>query len=203
MRRAEAFALVAQRGGKPRERITKNTDALIVGELGWPLGDDGQPSKSLIRAKSYGVPIVSEHRFLQWAGKIAFAEEARTYSLAEIAALSKLPAEVIEKLTMFGLVEARDGLYSFRDLTAARQAGQLFGFGIGLSVITRSLREIRNWFPDARLSNLRLFPESSDKILVEQGGGRTDLKGQFVLSIEKRGEACLRSCASSLPRTST
>ena len=53
--------------------------------------------------------------------------------------------------------------------------------GIMLSVITRSLRDIRKWLPDARLSNLRLFPESSDKILVEQVLGRTDLKGQFVL----------------------
>jgi tetratricopeptide (TPR) repeat protein len=32
---------------------------------------------------------------------------------------------------------------------------------------------------------LRLFPESSDKILVEQVLGRTDSKGQFVLSVEK------------------
>ena len=54
-----------------------------------------------------------------------------------------------------------------------------------LSVITRSLRDIRKWLPDARLSNLRLFPESSDKILVEQVLGRTDSKGQFVLPVEK------------------
>jgi tetratricopeptide (TPR) repeat protein len=52
-------------------------------------------------------------------------------------------------------------------------------------VITKSLREIRKWLPDAGLSNLRLFPESSDKILVEQVVGRTDSKGQFVLPVEK------------------
>jgi NAD-dependent DNA ligase len=60
MKRAEAFALVTQHGGKPRERVTKVTDALIVGEVGWPLGDDGRPSKSLTQAKSYGIPCVSE-----------------------------------------------------------------------------------------------------------------------------------------------
>jgi hypothetical protein len=52
MRRADAFALVRTHGGKPREGVTKHTDVLIVGELGWPLLDDGRPSNSLARAKS-------------------------------------------------------------------------------------------------------------------------------------------------------
>jgi tetratricopeptide (TPR) repeat protein len=99
--------------------------------------------------------------------------------------LSKLPADVVEQLSMFGLIEVRDGRYGFRDLAAARQAAQLLGSGIGLSVITKSLREIRKWLPDARLSNLRLFPESKDRLLVEQARGHTDSKGQFVLPVEK------------------
>ena len=182
MKRADAFALVSQHGGKPRQGITKDTRLLIVGELGWPLQDDGRPSNSLTTAKSYGIPIVSERRFLEWVGKSSSEEQTKTYSAAELAALSKLSADVVEQLSMFGLIETRDGLYGFRDLAAARQVAQLLGSGIMLSVITRSLRDIRKWLPDARLSNLRLFPESSDRILVEQVQGRTDLKGQFVLA---------------------
>jgi tetratricopeptide (TPR) repeat protein len=158
---------------------------LIVGELGWPLQDDGEPSKSLTTAKSYGIPIVSERRFLEWVGKSSPEEQAKTYSPTELSALSKLPADVVEQLAMFGLIEVRDGLYGFRDLAAARQVAQLLDAGIMFSVITRSLRDIRNWLPDARLSNLRLFPESSDKLLVEQVQGRTDSKGQFVLPVTK------------------
>jgi tetratricopeptide (TPR) repeat protein len=185
MTRAEAFAVVTEQGGRPRERITKDTNVLIVGELGWPLQDDGRPSKSLTQAKSYDVPIVSERRFLEWAGKMAPEEQAKTFAADELAALSKLPPDVVEQLSLFGLIEVRDGRYGFRDLAAARQAAHLLGSGIGLSVITRSLREIRKWLPDARLSNLRLYPESSDKILVELAGGHTDIKGQFVLPVEK------------------
>jgi tetratricopeptide (TPR) repeat protein len=185
MKRAEAFTLVIQHGGKPRQGVTKDTSVLIVGELGWPLQDDGRPSKSLTQAKCYGVPIVSERRFLELVGKISLGNETKTYSLIDIAALSKLPADVVEQLSTFGLIEPRDGRYGFRDLAAARQVAQLLGSGIGLSVITRSLRDIRKWLPDARLSNLRLFPESSDKILVEQARGRTDSKGQFVLPVGK------------------
>jgi len=185
MKRADAFALVTKHGGKPRQRITKDTQVLIVGELGWPLQDDGQPSNSLATAKSYGIPIISERRFLEWVGKSSPEKQAKNYSAAELAALSKLPTDVVEQLSMFGLIEMRDGLYGFRDLAAARQVAQLLDSGIMLSVITRSLREIRKWLPDARLSNLRLFPESSDKILVEHVVGRTDSKGQFVLPVSK------------------
>ena len=86
MKRANAFALVTQHGGKPCERITEDTNVLIVGELGWPLQEDGRPSKSLTQAKSYGVPIVSERRFLEWVGKISPEEQAKAYATDELAA---------------------------------------------------------------------------------------------------------------------
>ena len=185
MRRADAFALVRTHGGKPREGVTKRTDVLIVGEFGWPLLDDGRPSNSLARAKSYRVLIASERQFLQWLGKSAPEEQAKTYSADQLASLSKLPKEIVDQLSMFGLIEARNGLYGFRDLAAARQVAGLLAAGTVLSVITKSLHEIRKWLPDAGLSNLKLFPESSNRILVEQMKGRTDKTGQFVLEVEK------------------
>jgi Tfp pilus assembly protein PilF len=183
MKRAEAFALVSKHGGQPREGVTKDTSALIVGELGWPLQDDGRPSNSLAAARTYGVPIVNERRFLEWVGRSVPQEQTKTYTARQLAALSKLPGEVVEQLSIFGLIEADAGLYGFRDLAAARQVAQLIGSGTALSVITRSLRDIRKWLPDARLSNLRLFPQSADRVLVEQIQGRTDSKGQFVLDV--------------------
>jgi hypothetical protein len=39
-----AFEVVRQRGGTPSPAVTKRTKLLIVGELGWPLLDDGRPS---------------------------------------------------------------------------------------------------------------------------------------------------------------
>src|SRR5262249_39285459 len=91
MKRAEAFALVRARGGKPREGVTRKTDVLIVGELGWPLLDDGRPSNSLAQAKSYGVPIASERQFLAWLGRKVPDEQAKSYTAEQLASLSKLP----------------------------------------------------------------------------------------------------------------
>ena len=69
MSRAEAFDVVRQHGGTPSREVTKRTQVLIVGELGWPLLDDGRPSNKLGRATDYGIPIVSERRFREWIGK--------------------------------------------------------------------------------------------------------------------------------------
>jgi hypothetical protein len=84
-------------------------------------------------------------------------------------------------------IEARNGLYGFRDLAAARQVAGLLAAGMVMSVITKSLHEIRKWLPDAGLSNPKLFPESSDRILVGQMKGHTDKTGQFVLSMRRDG----------------
>jgi hypothetical protein len=122
MKRANAFTLVTRHGGKPCERVTKNTSVVIVGELGWPLQEDGRPSKSLTQAKSYGVPIVSERRFLEWVGKISPEEQAKAYTTDELAALSKLPTDVVEQLSMFGLIEVRLRLSRSRRRSSGRAA---------------------------------------------------------------------------------
>jgi len=185
MKRAEMFVLIRKRGGTPSRGVSRKTDALVVGGLGWPLLPDGHLSKSLDRAQSYGVPIVSERRVLEWLGRALPNEEARAYSAEQLAALSGLPIEIIDRLALFGLLDPRDGLYPYRDLMAARQFASLFEAGVGLSVITSSLHEIRKWLPDAGLGNLKLYPAAADAILVEQFKGRTDKTGQFVLPVEE------------------
>ena len=85
MSRAEAFEIVRQRGGTPSPAVTKRTQVLIVGELGWPLLDDGRPSNKLSRATALGIPIVSERRFLEWVGKAIPADVQKTYSADQLA----------------------------------------------------------------------------------------------------------------------
>jgi tetratricopeptide (TPR) repeat protein len=183
MTRALAFSLVEKNGGTPRTGVTKATAVLIVGELGWPLLQDGSPSKSLQKAKAYCIPIASERRFLTWIGKAAPELQTRAYSKKQLAALSKVSGDLIDQFAMFGLIEPRDDLFGFRDLAAARQIAALLASGVKLSTITQSLAEIRKWLPDAGLANLRLYQDASDTLLVEHRDGRTDKKGQFVLPI--------------------
>src|SRR6266566_7868381 len=97
MTRAQAFEVVRSHGGTPSQTVTRQTNVLVVGELGWPLLEDGRPSNKLTRAASYGIPVVSERRFLEWIGK-AVPDLNRTYSAGQIATLSKLSHGTVEEL---------------------------------------------------------------------------------------------------------
>jgi tetratricopeptide (TPR) repeat protein len=185
MKRAEAYALVAERGGKARQDVSKHSTVVVVGELGWPLLANGHPANSLSRARALRVPLVSERRFLEWVGLAPTEEQAHTYSIAQVASLASMPAEIVEELGLYGLISVRDGYCGFRDLAAARQVAELLRAGVGLSVISQSLREIRSWLPTAGPASLRLFPAASDSLVIAQLNGFTDKRGQFLLPVEK------------------
>jgi tetratricopeptide (TPR) repeat protein len=184
MTRAEAFEVVRQRGGTPCSAVTKGTNLLIVGELGWPLLDDGRPSNKLSRASAYNIPVASERRFLEWIGKAIPDSVHKTYSADQLAALSKLSSDKIHELAQFGLLDEQGGRFGFRDLASARQIAKLLGDGVRLSEITRAVSQIRKWLPEAGLANVRLHAGPHNSLEVEQPGGRTDKHGQFVLAVD-------------------
>ena len=138
MTRAEAFEVVRQHGGTPSQAVTKRTKLLIVGELGWPLLDDGRPSNKLSRANAYGIPVANERRFLEWIGKAVPDSVHKTYSADQLAALSKLSSDMILKLAQLGLLDERGGCFGFRDLASARQIAKLLADGVRLSEIIRA-----------------------------------------------------------------
>ena len=184
MTRAEAFDVVRQRGGTASPAVTKRTKILIVGELGWPLLDDGRPSNKLSRATALGIPIVSERRFLEWVGKSPSDNDQKTYSADQLAALSKMSRGTIQELAQLSLLDERDGQFGFRDLASARQIAKLLNDGVRLSEIIRAVSEIRKWLPDGGLSAVRLRAGVLSDVQVEQPGGRTDKYGQFVLAVD-------------------
>ena len=132
--------------------MTKRTKLLIVGELGWPLLDDGRPSNKLSRATEYGIPVVSERRFLEWIGKAVPNDVQKTYSADQLAALSKMSIGMIRELAQLSLLDERDGRFGFRDLASARQIAKLLNDGVRLSEIIRAVSEIRKWLPDVGLA---------------------------------------------------
>ncbi len=185
MSRAEAFEVVRRNGGSPSQTVTKQTKLLVVGELGWPLLDDGRPSNKLSRATDYGIPVVSERRFLEWIGKAIPDGARKTYSADQLAALTKMSSDMIWELARLGLLDERDGRFGFRDLAGARQIAKLLNDGVRLSEIIRAVSEIRKWLPDMGLANVRLHAGTHSDVQVEQAHGRTDKYGQFVLAVDK------------------
>jgi tetratricopeptide (TPR) repeat protein len=184
MTRAEAFDVVRQRGGTPSPEVTKRTKVLVVGELGWPLLDDGRPSNKLSRATEYGIPVVSERRFLEWIGKAVPDSVQKTYSADQLASLSKMSIGMIGELAQLSLLDERDGRFGFRDLASARQIAKLLNDGVRLSEVIRAVSEIRKWLPEAGLAAVRLHAGAVSDVQVEQSGGRTNKYGQFVFAVD-------------------
>ncbi len=127
--------------------------------------------------------MASERRFLEWIGKAIPDSVQKTYSIEEIAALSKLPSDMIQELAQFGLLDERAGRFGFRDLASARQIARLLADGVRLSEIIRAVSQIRKWLPEVGLANVRLHPGPDHTLEAEQPGGRTDKSGQFVLAV--------------------
>jgi tetratricopeptide (TPR) repeat protein len=184
MSRAEAFEVVRQQGGTPSQAVTKRTKLLIVGELGWPLLDDGRPSNKLARATLYSIPVISERRFLEWIGKAVPNDLQKTYSGEQLAVLSKLPTETIQELVQFGLLDERGGRFGFRDLASARQIEKLLTDGVRLPEIVRGVSEVRKWMPEVGLSNVRFRAGPHNNLEIEQPEGRTDKRGQFLFAVD-------------------
>jgi tetratricopeptide (TPR) repeat protein len=186
MSRTEAFAKVRQLGGVPTTAVSRRTQVLVVGELGWPLLDDGEPSRKLRAAVAHGTAVVSERRFLEWLGQAAPDTSQRVHSAEQTCTLAGLSRDRLDQLVRLGLLDPRDGLFGFRDLAAARQISKLLSAGVSLSTVIRSLHEIRRWLPEAGLANLRLHPDGNG-LVVDQGQGRTDIRGQFMLPVDAPG----------------
>jgi tetratricopeptide (TPR) repeat protein len=184
MSRAEAFGVVRQYGGTASPEVTKRTKVLVVGELGWPLLDDGRPSNKLSRATEYGIPVVSERRFLEWIGKAVPDSVQKTYSADQLASLSKMSIGMIRELAQLSLLDERDGRFGFRDLASARQIAKLLNDGVRLSEVIRAVSEIRKWLPEAGLAAVRLHAGALSDVQVEQSGGRTNKYGQFVFAVD-------------------
>ncbi len=187
MKRADAFALVRKHGGKPREGVTRKTDVLVVGELGWPLLDDGRPSNSLAQAKSHGIAVASERQFLEWLGQSIPDAQAKTYSAAQLgvpeqaAAASRRPTRHV-----------RPDRGARRPVRFPRPRGG----APGRRSARRRHRPVDDHpqpqrDPEMAAGCAPVEPEAVSGILRpaagRAGAGRTDKTGQFVLDVENAG----------------
>jgi tetratricopeptide (TPR) repeat protein len=78
----------------------------------------------------------------------------------------------------------RGGCFGFRDLASARQIAKLLSDGVRLSEIVRGVSEIRRWLPEVGLSNVRFRAGAHNSLEIEQPGGRTDKRGQFLFAVD-------------------
>ena len=162
MSRERARALLVAAGARPATRPGPRTDWLVVGSEGWPLRDDGRPTRALERAREllragHPLRIVTEDTWLAAVG-LADAPSVihRLCTATELARLLDLPLARIRQLVRAELIRPartvhRLDFFAFREVAAARDLARLLERGISVDRIARGLHRVRDWLaPEMR-----------------------------------------------------
>ncbi len=153
MTHAQAAELIAQHGGTVTEHVSRHSTLLIIGEEGWPLEEDGQPSVKLqqvqqLQAEGATIRVLRESEWLQALGLTEQqAEVRRLYTPAMLSGLLKVSVHVIRGWERLGLIRAvkrvfRLPYFDFQEVTSARKLSDLLVSGVSRRELEESLRTL-------------------------------------------------------------
>ncbi|NOX55378.1 MAG: tetratricopeptide repeat protein [Planctomycetes bacterium] len=188
MTHAQAHALVEQNGGTATHHVSKQTTMLVVGEEGWPLEDDGQPSVKLQqvtqwRAQGLDIKIVSESEWLRLLGLGEGDHEVRRlYTPAMLSQMLGVPVGLIRRWERLGLIRPvrktyRLPYFDFREVASVRRLSELLEAGVSAERLERSLSQVRAFLPDPDrpLAQLKLLAHGQ-RVLVRDEAGLVDAR---------------------------
>ncbi|MGQ4274710.1 tetratricopeptide repeat protein [Terrihabitans sp. B22-R8] len=107
---------------------------------------------------------------------------ARTLSTAELCRLSGLDEDYLFWLALFDVVEAVEGMHSYRDLVAAREVARLLRAGGDLADVVGAAIDLRK--EGRSLSDVRLAVTRYGELARSIDGVQTDMKGQYGLPLD-------------------
>lgn len=153
MTHAQAAELIARHGGSVTEHVSRHTTLLVIGEEGWPLEEDGQPSVKLqqvqqLQAEGATIRVLRESEWLQALGLTEQqAEVRRLYTPAMLSGLLKVSVHVIRGWERLGLIRAvkrvfRLPYFDFQEVTSARKLSELLVSGVPRRELEESLRTL-------------------------------------------------------------
>lgn len=153
MTHSQAAQLVAENGGTATDHISRQSTMLVVGEEGWPLEDNGQPSVKLQQAERWRdagveIEILNESQWLALLGLNEHRDEVhRLYTPAMLAAILGISVHVIRGWARAGLIRPvrsvqRLPYFDFREVSSARRLSELLESGVPRKELEESLRRL-------------------------------------------------------------
>lgn len=170
MDRGQATRLVTDRGGHVRHRVSRRTDALVIGSDGWPLRGNGQLTNNLRRAEQlrrhgHSIHVLPEDLFLQ---RLQITDDQpaihRRYTLEQLSRMAGISGLRLRRWIAAGLlrpVSERQGvaLFDFAEVAATRTFCKALQRGCCRRLLLHSLQRLQRWLPqDARAAeHLRML----------------------------------------------
>ncbi len=158
MTHREAAGYVEQYGGTFTNQVSQQTTLLVVGDEGWPLEEDGQPSLKLEAAREllergFPIKILSEPEWLQLIElESPSPADRRVFTPAMLSQLMKLPVSRIRHWERLGLIRpvrrvCRLPYFDFQEVTGVRRLADLISTGISPKKIGASLEKLKSLLP--------------------------------------------------------
>ncbi|MBI3863602.1 MAG: tetratricopeptide repeat protein [Planctomycetia bacterium] len=155
MTHREAQARVVECGGAASEHVSRQTTLLVIGEEGWPLEPDGQPSVKLrhverLNADGLDIRIVRESEWLGFVGLDARREELhRRCTPAMLSRMLDVSVHQIRRWERMGLIKAvahvcRLPYFDFQEAAGARRLAELVDAGVPVREIQASLARLES-----------------------------------------------------------
>ncbi len=167
MTHRQAMELVEQHGGEATAHASKQTTMLIVGEEGWPLEEDGQPSLKLQhvtewRQQGAAIRVLRESEWLHLLG----LEERRrdVHRLQTPAMLSQalhVSVGLIRRWERIGLITAvkkvfRLPYFDFQEVARVRRLSELLSAGVSRHELEASLTKLQSMLPGSERTSSQL-----------------------------------------------
>ncbi len=154
-----ARRLVEEHGGSTTDHASRQTTMLVVGEEGWPLEENGEPSQAFQHvtewiAEGLTIELVRESDWLRLLGLDERRDEVhRLYTPAMLNQLLGVSVSDVRRWARLGLIRPvrrvhRLPYFDFQEVTSARRIVQLLDSGTSRDRIEQGLRELQTRFPD-------------------------------------------------------
>jgi tetratricopeptide (TPR) repeat protein len=197
MSREEADDLIRKCGGQPTREPGAGTAFVVVGQEGWPVGEDGRITDELERARRLQdegaeLRVIGEQEFLEMlrlAGERAAETVRRLYTVTQLSRILKIPGRRIRAWVRRGLIrpartELRLHFFDFRQMTELKTLRRLTEEGVPLTEIRASLEKLRRWFPEAEGSLGQLSKLEGQLLTRVEGGAVAEPSGQLRLGFD-------------------
>ncbi|MDA0833082.1 MAG: tetratricopeptide repeat protein [Planctomycetota bacterium] len=172
MTHREAYEVVEKHGGTPSPYVSRQLTILVIGEEGWPLEDNGQPSVKLQQvlqkqAEGIAIRIINESTWLKWLGLDERERDVhRWYTPAMLSKLLDVSVASIRRWARIGLIHPVNQVmklpyFDFREVSSARRLAELIDAEIPLHEIEKSLKHLTDVLPevDRPLAQLQVLAQ--------------------------------------------
>jgi tetratricopeptide (TPR) repeat protein len=197
MTHKQAGELVEQHGGEATPHVSQQTTLLVIGEEGWPLEEDGQPSVKLLQAQQWQqrgslIRLLSES---EWLTAVGLQATSRPDSLQTPAMLSQLLGVSVHDVRRWerrGLIQAvrrvcRLPYFDVGEVANARRVEQLLAAGVPLDRVAESLHRLQTVLPSVArpLAQLQILAQGKRLLYRDPAGWLDSATGQRVFTFEE------------------